>query len=118
MTDSSTIFFSSQKNGLNNVGLCPLTLPSKTWDDIKNIIDTAVQNNYIVSIFTHLVSENPSSIDTSTTIFNQVVTYIKSLVDNQQAEVLTVRDFYAKYHAQDENYREHARLMSMIADKY
>lgn len=92
-------------NSYDKFGMRPYVLPNRTWDEIKAEIDLAVQNNYVVPLFSHLVEDIVSSdINTSTEIYEQTVSYVRDLVDAGKAEVYTMHEFYNHYYS--ENGRE------------
>lgn len=113
-TDPDCEFYQTSTNTPFSSAINPYSLPSKTWDEIKAEIDSAVENCYLILPFTHLVSENPSSIDTSTEIYTQMLEYIKALSDAGTVDVLTMRQLYNKYHAADGKERDYVRIMSAI----
>jgi hypothetical protein len=116
--DPSTIFNSIEGNGINNIGLAPYTLPAKTFEEIKTQIDSTVKNNYILPLFTHGVSTTGDDMNCSISIYTQMLDYIKPLSDTGSVDVLTVREFYNKYHDKDGKERDYQRVMSGIVNKY
>lgn len=109
-----TVFYETKTNTPFGFALAPYKLSGKTWGEIKAEIDSAVENCYLILPFTHLVSESPSSIDTSTEIYTQMLEYIKALSDAGTVDVLTMRQLYNKYHAADGKERDYTRIMSAI----
>jgi hypothetical protein len=117
-TDPSTVFNSVETNGINNMGLYPYTLPTKTIEDIKSQIDNAVTNNYVLSLFSHNVTDTGSDIECSIAIYTQMLDYIKTLSDSGKLDVLTVRKFYNKYHWDDGKERDYQRVLSGMVNRY
>ena len=113
-TDPDCEFYQTSTNTPFSLAIAPYGLPGKTWDEIKAEIDSAVDNCYLILPFTHLVSESPSSIDTSVEIYTQMLEYIKALSDAGTVDVLTMRELYNKYHSADGKERDYTRLMSAI----
>lgn len=113
-TDPDCEFYQTSTNSPFSLAIGPYGLPGKTWDEIKAEIDSAVENCYLVALFTHLVSDSPSDIDTSTEIYTQMLEYIKTLSDNGTVDVLTMRQLYNKYHSADGKERDYTRVISAI----
>lgn len=113
-TDPDCVFYDTQTNTPFSLALRPYGLSGKTWEEIKAEIDSAVENNYLILPFTHLVSESPSDIDTSTEIYTRMLEYIKELSAAGTVDVLTMRQLYNKYHSADGKERDYTRIMSAI----
>ena len=113
-TDPDCEFYQTSTNTPFSLAIAPYGLPGKTWEEIKAEIDSAVENNYLILPFTHLVSESPSDIDTSTEIYTQMLEYIKELSSAGTVDVLTMRQLYNKYHVADGKERDYTRIMSAI----
>jgi hypothetical protein len=92
-------------------------MPSRTYADIKNQIDSAVTNNYVLPLFTHMVIDGtPGTYDMTLDIFNQVVAYVKSLKDSGKVDVLTLRELYNQSYQEDGRNLDFIRTMSAVMD--
>lgn len=101
-----------EKNGINNPILFPYTMGGKTKEEIIAKVGDAIRKNYILPLFTHLVSDTPTSIDVSTDIFNEVVEYVCDLKSQGVVDVLTVRELYARRDKVDADNRDYNRCLS------
>jgi hypothetical protein len=67
-----------------------------TYAALKAKVDTAIARGETLILYSHDVSSAPSGIGTSTTIFTQIVDYIKTFVDAGTADVSTITQWYDK----------------------
>jgi hypothetical protein len=67
-----------------------------TYAALKAQVDTAMARGETLIFYTHDVSATPSGIGTSTSIFTQLVDYVKTFVDAGTADVSTITQWYDK----------------------
>ena len=112
-SDAYVQWVSTRKNDPDN----PLFSPSILSEDTaanRTFVDNAIENNYIVGLFTHNVEDTTTaSYNLSTTAYRDILSYVKEKVDAGEIEVLTMREFYNKYHDWEGQQRDYARAMGM-----
>lgn len=114
--DPSTVFYNVSQNAPDNIILRPISMAGKTYDYIKSLIDNAVTNKQTLPLFTHSISNDRPTLDVTPEIYNQLMTYIKSLSDTDQLEVLTAREYFQKYNVEEAIDRDHVRMINNVMD--
>ena len=110
--DAGTKFYSWQTNSPNEYVIAPTKIEDITpeWFDT-----TFLPQGKVLSIFNHTVIDgeitNPG-LQVSTTKYRQIVSKVKELVDAGKVEVLTMREYYNKYH-EDGTSIDYDRLITM-----
>lgn len=100
-TDPNVVWFSNETNSPDTVGLKPTGMDISI-EDLTTILNTAVENKQVISLFTHCVEDTVTSdMNISTEKYVSILNLVKSYVDNGQMEVMTMREFYNKFHAND-----------------
>ena len=111
--DTDIEWVSTYENDPDN----PLFSPSILSEDVnanRAFVDNAIENNYIVGLFTHNVEDTITvSYNLSTTAYRDILSYVKEKVDAREVEALTMREFYNKYHDWDGQQRDYARAMGV-----
>jgi hypothetical protein len=111
--DTDIEWVSTYENDPDNPLFSPSILSEDT-DANRAFVDNAIENNYIVGLFTHNVEDTTTaSYNLSTTAYRDILSYVKELSDAGKIEVLTMREFYNKYHDWEGRQRDHAQAMGM-----
>lgn len=104
-----------QRNSPSYKYLYAIGIGGRTFEYMKDKIDTAIENNYRLIIFAH----TPAYDNYSEELFTQIVEYVKSKVDLGVLDVLTPKEYYDKYQRESDYqnmFLEVQELKKQIAD--
>lgn len=90
---------------------------SNNLNDVKNIIDTAVLNKSVVSVFTHYVVDDISEdrgYDCLKSVYIELMDYIKSLEDQGKLVVMNYREFYASQYPNQSHENDYNRIIKRM----
>lgn len=107
---------STQSNSPDKMTLGFYSTSSKEFEEIKDSIDDAVENHYVIPLFFNGINDDPKSYETSAEIFLQICDYVKELEQAGKVEVLNSREFYEKYHPEQGAKDDRTRIMSAIVN--
>ena len=83
-------FFSNDDNNMPVIKINN----SVSIDDVKNQIETAIKTGQAISIFTNNVTEYGNESDIKQVVFEQLIEFIISKVNEDQLQCMTYKDFY------------------------
>ena len=114
--DDGTVYHSiSQNDGISKyISSYGMSQNDSATDIAK--IDEAVENNYILPLFTHNVTENATGTQMELSSFKTVVAYVKSLKDAGTVEVLTLRELWEKKHPDEIEEMHFKQLIAPLVD--
>ena len=81
--------------------------------ELKTNLETAITKNSVFIIFTHLVVEEPSATDCGIDRYKAVLEYIKELKDAGTIDVMSMKDYYAKYNPEQATKDDFTRLSAL-----
>lgn len=95
-----------------------LEIKDDNLTDVTSQIDKAIKEGASLSIFTHLVQDNITSVwNTSTQVYTQLLDYIKQKVNNDRLRVVTWREFYVAKLPQEGHENDYLRIMKTLYAK-
>lgn len=114
--DDGTVYHSiSQNDGISKyISSYGMSQNDSATDIAK--IDEAVENNYILPLFTHMVTENATGTQMELSSFETVVAHVKSLKDAGTVEVLTLRELWEKKHPDEIEEMHFKQLIAPLVD--
>lgn len=116
-SESQTTWISENTNDIDYMPIRAWQVYSgRTLTDIKNKIDSVVENKQILALFTHNILSTADSTNASEEQYKYILEYIKPMVESGEIDVLTMREFYNKYHEFEGNNLDYTRTMSAILD--
>lgn len=114
---SQTTWISEDTNDIDYMPIRAWQVHSgRTLTDIKNKIDSVVKNKQILALFTHNILSTADSTNASEEQYEYILEYIKPMVESGEIDVLTMREFYNKYHEFEGKNLDYTRTMSAILD--
>jgi hypothetical protein len=89
-------------------------LYSNNLSTILGYVNTAVQNKYSLCVFTHFVNDSPTTYDCSTTVYTQFLEDLKTKVDSELCEVITMKDYFSIQKPGEAAINDYNRLLKTL----